>query len=197
VYHLRSYRLTTRSDLFSQVQTEAGNELARICVIDYRSKQVVFDTHVKPAHKVKDYLTRWSGIQPGSLDAITTTLADVQAQLLPLLSPSTTASGGPDGAGTPILLGHSLESDLRALRIAHPRVLDTAVCFGHPRGRPFKPGLAWLARKWLGRAIQNRGEGGHDPEEDARACVDLLVKKVANGRLGVYKQSYLGSVSFL
>ncbi|KAF9808174.1 hypothetical protein IEO21_07960 [Rhodonia placenta] len=58
---------------------------------------------------------------------------------------------------------------------------DTAVIYHHPRGRPLKPGLAWLTKKWCGREIQNRGEGGHDPEEDARACVDLLNKKIENG----------------
>lgn len=82
---------------------------------------------------------------------------------------------------TPVLLGHSLESDLKALKICHPRCIDTAVIFHHPRGRPLKPGLAWLTKKWCGREIQNRGEGGHDPEEDARACLDLLKKKIANG----------------
>lgn len=82
---------------------------------------------------------------------------------------------------TPVLLGHSLESDLNALKICHPRCIDTAVIFHHPRGRPLKPGLAWLTKKWCGREIQNRGEGGHDPEEDARACLGLLRKKVENG----------------
>jgi RNA exonuclease 1 len=106
---------------------------------------------------------------------VTTTLADVQKHLLSLLAPV----GG--SGGVPILLGHSLESDLRALKLAHPRVIDTALSFHHPRGRPMKPGLAWLARKWLNRYIQNRGDGGHDPEEDARACLDLLRKKVENG----------------
>jgi hypothetical protein len=33
------------------------------------------------------------------------------------------------------------------------------------------PGLAWLTRKWLARAIQDRVPG--DPEDDTRACVDL------------------------
>jgi RNA exonuclease 1 len=33
----------------------------------------------------------------------------------------------------------------------------------------------------MGREIQARGEGGHDPEEDARACIDLLKKKIDNG----------------
>lgn len=83
---------------------------------------------------------------------------------------------------TPVLLGHSLESDLKALKICHPLCIDTSVIYHHPRGRPFKPGLAWLTKKWCGREIQNRGEGGHDPEEDARACVDLLKKKIDNGK---------------
>jgi RNA exonuclease 1 len=47
----------------------------------------------------------------------------------------------------------------------------------HPRGRP---GLAWLTKKWCGREIQTRDEG-HDPEEDACACLDLLKKKLEEG----------------
>lgn len=53
--------------------------------------------------------------------------------------------------------------------------------YHHPRGRPLKPGLAWLTKKWCGREIQTRGEGGHDPEEDSRACLELLKKKIEGG----------------
>ena len=31
--------------------------------------------------------------------------------------------------------------------------------------------------------IQDRGPGGHNPEEDARACIDLLKAKISNGAL--------------
>ena len=45
--------------------------------------------------------------------------------------------------------------------------------------------------KWLGRAIQDRGPGRHDPEEDARACVDLLKAKNKNGPgHGEFKTDY-------
>ena len=114
---------------------------------------------------------RWSGITPESLAKATHTFEQVQSHVLSLLS----------AKPTPILLGHSLESDLKALKICHARCIDTAIIYHHPRGRPLKPGLAWLTKKWCGREIQNRGEGGHDPEEDARACLDLLKKKVDNG----------------
>jgi RNA exonuclease 1 len=62
--------------------------------------------------------------------------------------------------------------------------------FHYPRGRPLKPGLA-LTREWLGRTIQDRGPGGHDPEEDARVCVDLLKAKIKNGPgYDVFKTDY-------
>lgn len=116
-------------------------------------------------------ICRWSGITEEALSSANDTFDQVQAHVLSVLS----------ATPTPILLGHSLESDLKALKICHPRCIDTAVIYHHPRGRPLKPGLAWLTKKWCGREIQNRGEGGHDPEEDARACLDLLNKKIENG----------------
>lgn len=76
-------------------------------------------------------------------------------------------------------MGHSLEQDLRALKLAHPRYIDTALLYHHPRGPPLKPGLAWLTKKWCNRDIQNHGVGGHNPEEDARACLELVKKKLS------------------
>ncbi|EMD32735.1 hypothetical protein CERSUDRAFT_57931 [Gelatoporia subvermispora B] len=151
--------------------TEDGKELTRVCIIDYATGKVIYDQLVKPLKPIQDYLTRWSGITAEALASVTTTLQEVQTHVLSLLSCTP----------TPVLLGHSLESDLRALKICHPWCIDTAVIYHHPRGRPLKPGLAWLTKKWCGREIQNRGEGGHDPEEDARACLDLLRKKIENG----------------
>ena len=146
--------------------TEDGKELTRVCVIDYTSGIVVYDQLVKPPKPITDYLTRyapsnifliilftcrrWSGITAEALAPITTTLPQVQSRILQLLSPTSTT--------TPtILLGHSLESDLKALKLCHPRCIDTALIYDHPRGRPLKPGLAWLTKKWCGREIQKIG----------------------------------------
>ncbi|KAG7452034.1 ribonuclease H-like protein [Guyanagaster necrorhizus] len=178
--------------------TEDGKELTRVCIIDFRSGIVIYDQLVKPSKPITDYLTRrWSGITAEALAPVTTTLSQVQAHLLRILSPpatdpsSTSAESSSSPFLTPILLGHSLESDLRALKLCHPFCIDTAVIFHHPRGRPLKPGLAWLTKKWCGREIQTNGEGGHDPEEDARACIDLLKKKLDNGpTFGEFKTDY-------
>ncbi|KAG8836333.1 hypothetical protein FRC17_005619 [Serendipita sp. 399] len=149
--------------------TSAGKELAHICVVDYKTGAKLYDQLVQPSAPIVDYLTRFSGITEASLEGITTTLTDVQKFLSTLIKPST------------ILLGHSLESDLRAMKVAHGRCIDTSIIYHHPRGRPLKPGLKWLMKKWAGKDIQTRGDGGHDPEEDARACVELLNLKLVNG----------------
>ncbi|ORY25328.1 hypothetical protein BCR39DRAFT_544313 [Naematelia encephala] len=154
------------------VVTEDGQALARLSVIDFQSGLNIFDELVKPPKPVIDYRTQWSGITPEKLATATHTLSSIQHALLssesPIITPHT------------ILLGHSLECDLGALRIRHPLCIDTALIFRHPRGAPWKPGLKWLAQKWLDREIQ-ASDGGHDSEEDARACVDLLKLKFANG----------------
>ncbi|KAJ9114370.1 hypothetical protein QFC20_001513 [Naganishia adeliensis] len=149
--------------------TEDGPELTRATAIDFDSGKVLFDELCKPGKPVKDYLTQWSGITAEKLAKATLSLCDVQAHFLKLLTPTT------------ILLGHSLESDLNALKIRHPLCIDTALLYRHPRGQPYKPGLKWLVKQWLGREIQTAGAGGHDSEEDARACVDLLRMKLING----------------
>lgn len=193
--------------------TEDGKELARVCVVDFNTGLVMYDQLVKPSKPITDYLTRyaalvrchstalqsrprWSGITAEALAKVTTTHAEAQAHVLRLLSPPLpnpfpANENQPAATSTPILLGHSLESDLKALKICHPLCIDTAVIYHHPRGRPLKPGLAWLTKKWCGREIQTRGEGGHDPEEDARACLELFKKKMESGPgFGEYKVDF-------
>jgi RNA exonuclease 1 len=77
-------------------------------------------------------------------------------------------------------------------KFAHPYVIDTSVIYQHPRGPPYKPSLKWLAQKWLSKDIQigdsminesNKESIGHDSEEDARACAELLKLKMEKGQL--------------
>ena len=79
-----------------------------------------------------------------------------------------------------ILVGHSLENDLLALKISHDLVIDTAVLYQNPRGLSYKTALRHLSKKFLSRQIQ-APECGHDSIEDARAAMELALLKIRRG----------------
>lgn len=142
--------------------TTHGLELTRVTVIDHKY-EVVYETLVKPKNPVLDYNTKFSGIKAGDLDAITTTISDVQRDLLKMFSDKTT------------LIGHSLDSDMRALKIFHKRFIDTAHLFPHKRGLPYKRALRTLMVENLRMIIQE--DAGHDSKEDASAALKLVMWK--------------------
>ncbi|CAL9696447.1 unnamed protein product [Knipowitschia caucasica] len=144
--------------------TKQGLELTRVTVIDSQF-QVIYDTFVKPASKVVDYNTRFSGVTEEDLRDVSITLRDVQAVLLSMFSAES------------ILLGHSLESDLMALKLIHSSVVDTAIVFPHRLGLPYKRALRNLMADHLKRIIQD-SVGGHDSSEDASACMELMIWKI-------------------
>lgn len=142
--------------------TTYGLELTRVTVIDYKM-QVVYERLVKPKNPVLDYNTKFSGIKPGNLDDVKTTLADVQNDLLEMFSDKT------------ILVGHSLDSDMKALKIFHRCFIDTAQLFPHKRGLPYKRALRTLMVENLQMIIQE--DAGHDSKEDACAALKLVLWK--------------------
>lgn len=141
--------------------------LTRISLLNWDGT-VAMDKLVKPDVPIKDYLTQWSGITPAMLEDVTTTLPDVQKELLELITPRT------------ILVGHSLNSDLNAMKLTHPFIIDTGILFPHPRGPPYKQSLKWLAQKYLHREVQ-KGSNGHDSVEDSKTCLDLVKQKCEKG----------------
>ena len=88
---------------------------------------------------------RFSGLTEQDFKGVQSTLRDVQAVLLSLFSQHT------------ILIGHSLESDLLALKLIHNTVVDTSVVFPHRLGPPYKRALRTLMGEVLQKIIQNDG----------------------------------------
>ncbi|XP_066198676.1 RNA exonuclease 1 homolog [Saccopteryx leptura] len=144
--------------------TTYGLELTRVTVVD-TNMQVVYDTFVKPDNEIVDYNTRFSGVTEADLADTSISLRDVQAVLLSMFSADT------------ILIGHSLESDLLALKVIHNTVVDTSVLFPHRLGLPYKRSLRNLMADYLRQIIQDNVDG-HSSSEDASACMHLVIWKI-------------------
>ncbi|KAL1443600.1 hypothetical protein MTO96_030248 [Rhipicephalus appendiculatus] len=91
-------------------------------------------------------LHRFSGLTAQHMVGVDTTLSDVQRALLERFSAET------------LLLGHSLDSDLRALRLIHTSVVDTCVVFPHNMGFPYKRALRHIVKQYLDKSIQDGGD---------------------------------------
>ena len=98
------------------VYTTAGMSLARVTVLS-GSGSVLLDEHVRPPTGVAivDLNTRFSGVQERDLDKAVLDVGGVQRALAQFVDAET------------IFVGHGLENDLKALRLVHTRVIDTAI----------------------------------------------------------------------
>ncbi|CAB4445946.1 unnamed protein product [Rhizophagus irregularis] len=144
--------------------------LTRVSIVDIDCN-VVYDELVMPEEPITDYLTPFSGITEERLKGVTTNINDVQNRLLELVDSDT------------VLIGHSLECDLKALKFTHPYVIDTSILYTNSGGIFSKSSLKMLSHQWLKRSIQvDDGKiVGHDSIEDAKAAMDLVKLKLNNG----------------
>lgn len=148
------------------VETTKGDEVGRLCVVD-KAMRIKLDVFVRPGAPIVDYRTAVSGLSADNLESATLCLADVHTLLRSTL---------PKGA---ILVGHSLENDLKALHLVHLRCIDTSILYPHPIPH-LRFSLRRLAQKILLKDLK-RHHGVHDPKEDAEAALRLAVKKIKNG----------------
>lgn len=131
------------------------------------------DTYVKPRKPVIDHRTDYSGVTAQHLEGCQVRLGHVQAELIQRL-----------GSAPTFLVGHALDGDMRALRLLHPWLIDTALLFPSTRGAPFKRALRDLAHAFLGGRQIQQGHGtelGHDSYQDAATALELAMLKMLRG----------------
>lgn len=151
------------------------NELTRVSIVN-EQLDVIYESFVKPSNKITNYLTVYSGITASKLKNVKTTLADVQEDIIKLLTPDS------------ILIGQSLNCDLDALKLFHPYIIDTSVIFNLNGNKGSKSKLKLLAKYFLDMNIQC-GNLGHDSIEDSRATMLLVQLKLCKSL--TYGDAYL------
>ena len=91
------------------VKTYLGQEIARVTLLDFSGK-ICIDEIVKPKNKIRDYRSKYSGITVDTLQGVTTRLSGVRKSLNRLVSDND------------ILVGHSIDHDLKCLHWRHEKV---------------------------------------------------------------------------
>ncbi|RYP43430.1 hypothetical protein DL768_009918 [Monosporascus sp. mg162] len=148
-------------------------DVVSICVIDFLTGEVLVNSLVKPRRPIIDWLCYCSDVTPAIMSS-----AVAHKQAL----------DGWEGARVElcrhidedtVLVGQSLNYDLRALRVIHGKILDTAILtaeavFGREKELRRLWGLSALCEELLDLRIRN-GSGAHDGLEDAMAAREVAL----------------------
>ncbi|GAA5996747.1 uncharacterized protein JCM10292_003178 [Rhodotorula paludigena] len=156
------------------IYTTSGMSLARVTVLS-SSGSVLLDEHVRPPPGVAvlDLNTRFSGVQEGDLDKAALDVPGVRRALAQFVDQET------------IFVGHGVENDLKALRLVHDKVIDTAILFPHPAGGTVRHSLRNLAKEVLRKFVQTGDPTvGHSAREDANTALELVRYKVKQEAAG-------------
>lgn len=149
------------------IYTVEGQFPARVSIVDWQGG-ILLDVLVKPPVPVVDFNTRYSGIRAEDLQGEQGRVIDyhdLYRRLKELVGPDT------------ILIGHSLENDMLALRLISDQIIDTAILFPHPQRQEAKLGLKELSKVYLREFIQE-GSEGHCSIQDALTCLKLVKSKI-------------------
>lgn len=142
--------------------------LARVTVVSYSGQ--LYNAYVARAKDaVLDYRTSVSGVEAHHLlpENGAQPFAEVQEQVLALISPET------------ILVGHALHNDLKALRIVHTKVVDTALLFkvqGKTDWQKHRLRSVVSLMRSKAATLQNfQHDAPHDSRQDAEWALQLAL----------------------
>lgn len=151
---------------------ENHSELIRLTAMDFFTKEILIDTLVVPAARMKDYKTMFSGVTWKDMEDAHKSGSCLRGRdkarekLLSYMDENT------------ILIVQGGAGDLNNLRLIHPLVIDTLIVESVFWGaEPGRKSLKALCKKWRGIDIQ-MGRNGHDSVEDALACREVLLAQM-------------------
>lgn len=147
-----------------------ASEVILLCATDFVTGAVLINQLVCPRDKITQMRTPIHGITKSRLDQATSlgqALAGwegARSELWKYIDDNT------------ILVGHALQHDLSALRMIHPRVVDSSILSGNAIGyRRIHLGLKTLCSELLSVEIR-AGKGGiHDGLEDVLATREVVL----------------------
>ncbi|RBR15713.1 hypothetical protein FVER53590_13379 [Fusarium verticillioides] len=149
------------------------SEIISICVIDFFTGELLLNSLVKPHEPIIDWRTNIHGIRPATL-AIAASQGQVlrgwEAARQELLKHINTET---------VMVGQSLQQDLKRLRLSHGKIFDTAILtaeavFG--TGASF--GRRWSLQSLCADLLKLRirqGSNTHDALEDAMAAREIAL----------------------
>ena len=143
------------------IETTLGSELVRLSAVDF-DNNIIINEYYKPLGEVINYRTEFSGINKEKLNDITITNDQSYFTLSKYASKDT------------IIAGHSLENDLRSLKLIHLNCIDTALLYTNDPRTKFKFSLQNIYQKYIQKPFRININEGHDSIEDAKAVVDLI-----------------------
>ncbi|KAL4940313.1 exonuclease-domain-containing protein [Aspergillus oleicola] len=174
--HLSSRRKALALDCEMVLVVGERIELAFLSVVDFFTGEVLINNYVKPTERVINWSTRYSGITRAAMNA-----ARAAGRALDGWAEAQQALWRYADADT-VLIGHSLHNDLKALRIIHPKIVDSAILTAEPVFNPEPEerlkrvwALKTVAETFLSRAIQTGGKKGHNCLEDTYATRDVVI----------------------
>lgn len=145
------------------------SELVRLVAIDYLSGNIILDTFVRPPQKVTNWRTKITGITSNTLKEaerngqIVFGWEACRAELWKIIDSNT------------ILVGQSLNNDLKALRMTHTTIVDSQILtsLAIDRGQQ-QLGLAQLCKELPCKTIRNQ-TSVHNSLEDAFAAREVVL----------------------